>query len=140
MEILKELWDAIAPHWPFFACALILAFVGQVVKGTVWTEANFLKWRMHTPNRVLWRFFWWGRKTMPLHPVAVGALLGLVPNIPLGTGIEGRPAAVLYFAFAGVFSTWIFAFVKAAAKKRGIDLKLPGQSDPPPSDDGDGDG
>jgi hypothetical protein len=136
MELLSQMWEAIAPHWPFAAATLILAFVGQVVKGTVWTEANFLKWRMEKPNPVLWRFFWWGRKTMPLHPVAVGALLGLVPNIPAGTGIEGRPATMLYFAFAGVMSTWAFALVKAWAKKHDIDLKLPGQpSTPPPAQD-----
>ena len=138
MELLSQMWEAIAPHWPFVAAMFILASIGQVVKGTVWTRDNFLKYRMRTPNAVLWRFFWWGRKTLPLHPVAAGALLGLTPGVPLGTGIEGTTAAVLYFAFAGVFSTWAFAIVKAWAKSKDIDLKLPGDSSsaPPPASGG----
>ena len=139
MDLLAQLWETIAPHWPFAAAALIFAFIGQVMKGAVWTEANFLRWRIDKPNPILWRFFWWGRKTMPLHPVAAGALLGLVPNVPVGAGIEGGPATVLYFAFAGVISTWAFALVKSWAKKKGIDLKLPGEngSKPPPEQSGD---
>lgn len=135
MELLSQMWEAIAPHWPFVAAMFILAFIGQVLKGVVWTEANFLRWRMHTPNAILWRFFWWGRKTLPLHPVAAGALLGLIPSMPVGSGVEGRTAAMLYFAFAGVLSTWAFAIVKAWAKSKDIDLKIPGNgsSTPPPA-------
>ena len=136
MDLIAQLGEAVGDHWPFVAAMLIFATVGQVLKGTVWTERNFLKWRVDKPNAILWRVFWWGRKTMPLHPVAVGALCGrFVPGLPASPGVEGATALMLYFAFAGIGSTWAFAFVKAAAKKRGIDLKLPGNgnSAPPPS-------
>ena len=131
MDILGNILELAGAHWPFVAATLILAFIGQVLKGTVWTREHFLKWRLLTPNRVLWRFFWWGRKTLPIHPVVAGGLLGLVPGIPASPQVEGTTALVLYFAFAGVISTWAFAIVKAWAKKQGIDLNLSGQSDPP---------
>jgi hypothetical protein len=135
MDTLAKLWELIQPHWPFAAVVVILAVVGQFMKGVVWTRPNFLRWRMTTPNAVLWRVFWWGRKTMPLHPVCAGAVLGTIPGIPVGTGIDGRPATILYFAFAGVISTWAFAMIKGWAKREyDLDLQLPGESSPPPAD------
>jgi len=132
MDLFAQLGEAVGDHWPFVAAMLIFATIGQVLKGTVWTERNFLRWRTETPNAVLWRFFWWGRKTMPLHPVAVGALVGVLWSLPVADKVDTRAAAVLYFAFAGIMSTWAFAIAKGWAKKKGIDLKLPGTSKPPP--------
>lgn len=122
MELLSQLGEAVGAHWPFVATALIFATVGQVLKAAVWTQRNFLRWRVDEPNAVLWRVFWWGRKTLPLHPVGAGALLGLVPAMPTSAGVDSTSGSVLYFAFAGVASTWVFATLKAAAKRKGLDL------------------
>ena len=108
--------DEFLTHWPFVVTALALGSVGQVVKQTLWTKANAAKHAV----------CWWGRKTMPAHPVVVGLLLGAIPNMPVSPGIEGGAATVLYYAGAGVFSTWGFAILKGAMAKRGYDLKAPG--------------
>lgn len=122
MDIVGKLLELLGAHWPFPAAMLVLAAIGQVMKGSVWTEQNFLKWRQEKPNRVLWRFFWWGRATLPVHPVVAGALLCFVPGIPASPGVETRTALALYFGFAGVMSTWAFALVRAWAKNKGYDL------------------
>jgi hypothetical protein len=39
----------------------------------------------------------------------------------------------MYFGFFGGMSTWAFEVIKGLAKKKGIDLEIPGGSDPPPA-------
>lgn len=109
--------DTLLEHWPFILTALVFGGVGQAVKQTLWTKANAKK---HT-------ICWWGRKTMPAHPVVLGVLLGLVPGMPASPGVETTAAVALYYAGAGMFSTWGFALLKGFAKKRGYDLKMPGE-------------
>ncbi len=121
----------ILQHWPFFSWLLIAMLIGQVVKNTVWTKKNAIKKRPH------W-FWWWGRKTMVLHPVLGGALLGLAWQNPEG-GVEGITASMAYFAAAGGLSTWAYEGLKGLAKKKGVDLDIPGitPSSSPPAPDGD---
>lgn len=114
-------------HWPFLTAALIFAAAGQVAKGAVFTReairARMPGWQGHA--------LWWGRKTLALHPVAVGALVGLIPGIPTSPGVPGTLAAsCLYFAGAGIFSTFGFSVLKGLLKQRGIELGE-SQSQPP---------
>lgn len=104
-------------HWPFIAFALMAATVTQVFKGTVWTAA-------HAKGRgAIAGFYWWGRKTLPLHPVLVGAVFGLIPGLPLSTGMTHTLAtAALYYGAAGLASTWAFSIVKSMAKRRDVVL------------------
>lgn len=106
-------------HWPFLAVAVVLMLVGQVAKAAVWT-----KFRARN-SRPQW-FWWWGYKTMPVHPVVVGAIIGLLWRTP-EEGL-GTVASVGYFAFSGALSVWLFQILKGVAKRRGIDLDLPGGS------------
>jgi hypothetical protein len=53
--------------------------------------------------------------------------------MPVSPGIETVAARVLYFAFAGMSSTWAFAILKSLAKKQGLDLNIPRDSALPPS-------
>ncbi len=117
-------------HWPFMAAALIFAMAGQVAKATFFTKANVRKYKGSKPW--LGETLWWGRKTLPMHPVGLGVAMGLVPGMPVGPGIETPAATVLYFAFAGLCSTWAFSVIKQLAKKKGIDLDLPTATTPPP--------
>lgn len=111
-------------HWPFAAVALTLMLVGQVAKSALWTKQN----AQARKPKWLW---WWGYKTLPIHPVAVGAAIGAIWREP-EPGIAGQ-AAVWYFALAGGFSVWLYQIAKGIAKRRGIELELPGESKPPPT-------
>ena len=69
-------------------------------------------------------FLWWMRKTLPLHPVVYGVILGIIPGMPASPGVESIAAKCLYFAGAGILSTWIFSLAKQLLKKRGIELNF----------------
>jgi len=123
--------EDVLAHWPFVAASLIFAMFGQVVKGTLFTRDNILKYKGNGPAW-LGELLWWGRKTMPVHPVVAGILLGFVPGMPVGPGVDAGAATVLYFGAAGMASTWAFALLRQLAKRQGIELDIPRQTDPPP--------
>lgn len=104
----------VIPHWPLLTVTLALALIGQVLKGSLFSR------EMAQKNVV----FWWGRKTLPAHPVFVGMIIGFVPGVPVGPGIDTLAARVMYFMAAGVLSTWAFSIVKQLAKKRGLELDM----------------
>jgi hypothetical protein len=119
--------ENVLPHWPFFSWVSVAMLVGQVVKKTVWTEWN----SRHA--KPLW-FWWWGRKTMVLHPVITGVLIGAAWRNPEGADPAwGLPASMAYFAMAGALSTWAYELLHGFAKKRGVDLDIDGLSEPPPA-------
>jgi len=107
-------------HWPFVIVALICAVLVQILKGTIYTKVNIIKYKKSTP----WfgEFLWWMRKTLPLHPVLYCAWLGLIDGMPASPGVETVAAKCLYFAAAGICSTWMFGLLKQLLKKRGIEL------------------
>lgn len=117
MDDMLQVLDVITAHWPFIVFTLVAAMVVQIFKGAVWTEARA------RGKGAKAGFFWWARKTLPLHPVAAGALFGLIPGLPLSPQVpQTMAAAAMYYAAAGLLSTWAFAVLKGVAKKRGIDL------------------
>ena len=105
--------------------------LGQVMKATVFTKANITKYKTGGP-KALGELLWWGRKTLPMHPVVAGIGLGFVPGMPVGPGITTGAAVILYFAGAGIASTWAFAVLQTLAKKQGIVIDVPRATDPPP--------
>lgn len=115
------------PHWPFVCAMVVFMLVGQVVKTSVFPVDG---WKSRKP---VW-LFWWGRKTLPLHPIAAGMLLGLVWRNP-ETGVDTLPECMGYFSMAGAFSVWAYEFLKQMAKKEGVNIALPGvdDSNPPPT-------
>lgn len=115
------------PHWAFFCAAAVFAVVGEVTKRTLFTK------KRAAGNRAIWI----GRKTLPLHPVVAAILIGWIPGMPVSAGVEGPMGAIMYYVFAGITSTWVFSVAKAMAKKRGIELELPGHSDYPPAKESD---
>ena len=117
----------VLPHWAFIAWLFVAMLIGQVAKNTLWTKTNAIKKKPH------W-FWWWMRKTMVLHPVAAGALVGLIWQNP-EPGVNTLAASMGYFALAGGLSTWAYELLRGLAKKKGIDIPLPGitkSSAPPP--------
>lgn len=92
-------------RWPLWAFAVICAIVGQVTSTRVFTrERAYLK-ALHQP---IW---WWGRETLPLHPIVAGILLGLLWRDPEGK-LWSRAASSTYFAFAGAVSTVLWIVIK----------------------------
>ena len=121
-EMFGDVVEFLTAYWSFLVFALTAAIIVQICKGAVWTakRADGKGWR---PG-----FFWWVRKTLPLHPVVVGALFGFLPGLPTPEAVPDTVVAhVMYFAGAGIFSTWAFALVKGVAKRKGIDIVLPGE-------------
>lgn len=101
-------------HWPFLAAMASFAVFGRVAKKVI------------APGKG-WR--WWFHQTMPLHPVVLGVALSFIPGVPASAGAETWAAKALYFALAGVCSTWAYNVVQQLLAKRGIALE---GSTPPP--------
>ena len=120
-----HVWSLV--HWPFMAWAIIAAVIGQVMKTAVWTKS-----RAHTKGKAQW-LWWWGYKSLPLHPMASGFLLGVVWQNPEGAEVAWSwIGSAIYFATAGALSVFLYQVVKGLAKKKGVALTLPGESKTPP--------
>lgn len=106
----------VLPHWPFLVMALILASVGKVMKEKVWTKEKAAKGG----------FFWWMRALLPLHAPLTGVVIVLIGHLfggmPVSPGVEGLPAAMLYYAGAGWASSYIYSLGKHFLKSRGIKI------------------
>jgi hypothetical protein len=114
MEFVNEY---VLAHWPFITFALVAGLTVQVFKAEVWTKR-----RAEAKGRWQW-LFWWGRKTLALHPFVVGALLGLIPGMPTTVpAAESLAGRAVYYAAAGLASCWAFDVIQGLAKKRGIVL------------------
>ena len=129
MDELRQIWEFLAPHWPGLAWVLVAGIVTQVMKNAVFTKA-----RAHKKSKMQW-FWWWSYKTMPIHPVVLGAIVGAIWQNPEGAN-PAWPwiASVMYFACFGGASVWFYEVVKGLVKKRlGIDLgALPGDDNAAP--------
>ena len=129
MEMVQEIWDFLAPHWPGLAWMLIAMLVGQVMAHRVFTREH-----AHRKRKGQW-FWWWMRKTLPLHPVAAGLLLGVLWQDPEGTDWPWI-ASPMYFSAFGGGSIWAYEVIKGLLKRQGFDVgMLPGSSSAPPKGD-----
>lgn len=131
---------AVKPHWPFVMATVSFMVIGQVVKSSIFTRprayavyedqlpsnVSYLPGRARVKRKGRW-FWWWAYKTLPLHPMVTGLLLGWVIPEP-EPGITGA-SSMLYFATAGACSVFVYQVIKGLLKKRNIELlPLPGQS------------
>jgi nitrate reductase NapE component len=101
-------------NWSFFAVALLLGLFGEVIKSFVIGDNK------EKAKKNVWKRFY--IKTLPIHPVLSGALLGLFLStvIPEAISSGGVVSSVLYFSASSVISTWLYMTLKsispAAAK------------------------
>lgn len=111
MERTISLLDQALPWVPVLVMSLVLGYVGKFFTTKVWTEARAER---STWFRIMY-------KTLPLHPIGAGALLGLIPAVPVapvfepnlwGRGLQGALAGVLSIVVYDAFRRWV--------KKRGI--------------------
>lgn len=119
----EETTDLIAfslQNWSFIAAMLAFASIGIAMKRLI--PAHLKGWRR------------WFRATMPMHPVVAGALVGLIPGVPVGVPLDTIAGRCFYFMLAGVFSTWAYSVVKQLLAKKGIVLE---STPPPPGSGGD---
>ena len=101
------LTELILPHWPFFAWLVCAMMIGQVMKSAVWTkERAYAKGKMQS-------VYWWGYKTLAIHPVMSGAVLGCIWREP-EEGMTKLPACIAYFALAGACSVFAFEMLSPA--------------------------
>lgn len=117
-------------YWSFVAASMLFATVGTVMKNTVFTNDNIVKYKLQRP----WfgELLWWGKKTMPLHPVLGGLVMSFIPGIPVADIVKNQAATTLYYCFAGLSSTWAFAVIKGLAKDKGLELDFGDATIPPP--------
>jgi hypothetical protein len=123
MQLFEKMLELGGIHWPFFSYAFIAMLIGQVVKSSIFTKKKAIF--RHKYQGV----YWWAYKTLPLHPVIIGAIIGLGWVNPVGSSPPWSiMASVFYFAMAGTLSVWLYQIIKGVAKKKGLDLgELPGQ-------------
>lgn len=110
--------NQVLPHWPFAAAMLIFSVIGEVTTRNVFTKTA------HLTNKPVW-FWWWGRKTLALHPILAGLVMGTVWTNP-EAGVDTLVESCAYFAMAGALSVWAYETLKGFAKKEGYDIDLPG--------------
>lgn len=116
--------EQILENWAFIALAATLSLATQIVKSTALRE--------EIAKKYIAAFY--ARKLLPLVPVLLGGLASQLP-LPTPGEVAGGAERVLYFAFSGVSSTWIFSLIKGIAEKNGIKIEMPGDSmEPPPVD------
>jgi hypothetical protein len=135
---MEDTWTFISEnlltHWPFLVVTLVFTIIGKFTGSKVFTRLRAYEKRKG-PWYKFWKaqwFWWWGRETLSLHPILTGAVLGLIWHNPeLADPSWSLPASVGYFAGAGVSSLFSWNILRSLAKKRGIDLQLPGSSEPP---------
>lgn len=121
MDTLERAFTLLLPYWPFIATIAIFGLVGTVANKRIFTDAQARVKRSTQP------FWWWARKTLPLHPALSGVALGFLWKLP-SPGVDTTVERCAYFAFAGAIAVFAYEVVKGLAKKRGILLDLPGES------------
>lgn len=109
-------------HWPWLAVTVILAIVGQVTSTRIFTRE-----RAYGSGGIKRFVFFWGRESLPLHPIVSGFILAALWPNPEPVVAAGA-ATYVYFGSAGAASLFLWMWLKARAKAKGIKLELPGAS------------
>lgn len=109
--MLETFLAILAANWSFVAVALILGLVGEVIKSVVVGDDK------EAAKKIRWKSLF--IKTLPLHPVVIGGLLGVVlfATLPEVIAVGGLMGSVLYFAASGALSTWLYSALKGLAPK-----------------------
>lgn len=105
-QTIADLITLLRPYWGWLSTVVILALIGETLKRHVFT-ADLIE---------VSRIARWWRRTMPIHPVVGGMLIGLVPGVPLPDDVSGTVQAVLYYGAAGAFSVWAYDVARTAEK------------------------
>jgi hypothetical protein len=84
-------------HWPFVVAFGVFYVIGETMKRGPLSAQRAAEVAL---VRLVRRWF-----PLPLHPIVAGALLGLVPGVPVSLDASEQPfGPSLYYAGAGVLS------------------------------------
>ena len=110
MDWLNGALETAQPYWPFIIKVAVIWYLGQVFKKRVWTKGRSLK------NG----FVKLMRDTMPMHPLAAGALWGAAfPWLPAVEFVTTRGGAVQEGLLAGVTTVVGYVALDHLATARG---------------------
>jgi hypothetical protein len=101
-------------YWSFIAVALVLYRLGEAAKNVVLGKT---KKELDEAIKTPWKKNFY--ETLMLQPVVAGGLMGLLlsATVPEVISAGGIISSVLYFAGAGVLSTWIFDAIKRMVRR-----------------------
>lgn len=101
-------------YWSFIAASLVLYRLGEAAKNVVLGRT---KKEVDEALKTKWKKVFY--ETLMVQPVLVGGLMGLVlgATVPAVISAGGVISSVLYFAMAGVLSTWVYDLVKRTIRK-----------------------
>jgi hypothetical protein len=112
---MKEFLSIAGPWMPLLGQIIVLAYVGEVIK------KRFLTHEAARKSKLVRQL----RKGLPLFPLIMGALWGLIPGMPVAPGFpEGWIGTVSQGLLAGVLSIVAYDIWKTWAKNRGYDPEL----------------
>lgn len=99
----------------------IVMFV-DFVTAKVWTLTSN-KW---VRGSIKWVWTMW----LPLWPIAIGGLGGILKGMPLPDAVSSLgpypgPVSVIYGAFCGMISMAVVKAIKHALEQKGIDVEIP---------------
>lgn len=112
----------LGPHWPFLVYTFTFAFIGEVMKKYVLSPTSTPKLQKEADRYWNKGGFWyvpaivlvsWLRVPLPLHPLAAGIILGLIPGVPVSAGVVYGIQSVLYCMSAGMLSTALYSTIRA---------------------------
>ncbi len=131
MEELKDVAGVLftKDSWPFWSTVLVFTIIGQFTSTKLFTRERAYQERAKDWHRHVW---FWARESLMIHPLLSGFTLGLFWRDPqnLGWPLAGT---MMYFAAAGVLSLFAWMAFKGFAKKKGVSVRLPGESTIPPA-------
>lgn len=120
--------ETVFGHWQFFAVVVVFGVLNHFMSKKVFTRERAYAEYEKTKRKYFW---FWGREALPILPLIVTYLLGLVWKDPEGQGWT-RNESGWYFASAGALSLFLWVVIKGIAKQKGLQLTFPGESERPP--------
>jgi hypothetical protein len=115
-------------RWPFWSAVLVFTLLGQFFGVRLFTRERAYQKR---ESKYAEAFWYWGRETLLLQPILGGVALGSIWRDPEGAHWP-LIGSQMYFSAAGAVALFAWTVLKAVAKRKGVELILPGSSSNPP--------
>lgn len=134
LGLLEFVATHVARHWPAFVYTLGLSVALQLAKRTIFspTSVTFVRVtrdRLWNTGKAYKRAFAcllvvFLSVPLPFYPLFAAAWLSVIPGLPISVDEEARR---LYFFCAAFVSLGFYDIVHAILKRKGLDVRLPGE-------------